>query len=140
MRKSYTCSVCAALFVFFFALSTVLYSIFIHEGDHAILFMICAALLFATQNLIHVFIGRTKLQHSLLWHISAILLFDAVWCGLFLFHYMSQLVPNQIKLGLMLHVVGFSLVHVAVFAKYLLTTHLLSKEASAEAVQHTEPM
>ena len=70
--------------------------------------MICAALLFATQNQIHVQIGCTVPRHRLFWHLTAVLGCDAVWCSLFLVHYMAELVPNQIKLGLLLHVTAFS--------------------------------
>lgn len=136
LHKSHTVSICAVLFVLFCALSTILYSIFIHFNERAILFMICAALLFATQNQIHVQIGRSVPRHRLFWHLTAVLGCDAVWCSLFLVHYMAELVPNQIKLGLLLHVTAFSLIHLAVLARYLITEHLLTKK-SAVSVQTT---
>lgn len=100
--------------------------------------MICAALLFAAQNQMHVQIGRATPRHPLRWHVSVILGCDAVWCSLFLVRYMADLVPNQIKLGLCLHLIAFSLIHLAVLAKYLVTAHLLTKKAAATHAQHSE--
>lgn len=133
LHKSHTVSICAVLFVLFCALSTILYSIFIHFNERAILFMICAALLFATQNQIHVQIGCAVSRHRLFWHLAVVLGCDAVWCSLFLVHYMAELVPNQIKLGLLLHVTAFSLIHLAVLARYLITEHLLTKKSAVSA-------
>lgn len=139
LRKSYNLPICAALFIVFSALSTGLYFLITGSSNHGIVFMICVALLLSTQNLIHVFVGRSAPLHPLRWQISVVFACDAVWCALFLFRYMADLVPNQIKQGLLLHFIGFSLVHLAVLAKYLLTAHLLSqKAASAEYVQSTE--
>lgn len=95
--------------------------------------MICAALLFAAQNQMHVQIGRAAPRHPLRWHLFVILGCDAVWCTLFLVRYMAELVPNQIKLGLRLHFIAFSLIHLAVLARYLITAHLMTKKAAAAA-------
>ncbi|MBS5144434.1 MAG: hypothetical protein KHY89_02800 [Butyricicoccus pullicaecorum] len=136
LHKSHTCSICIVLFALFSALSTILYSIFTYFNGHAILFMICAALLFAAQNQIHVQIGRAAPRHRLFWHLTAVLGCDVVWCSLFLVRYMAELVPNQIKLGLLLHITAFSLIHLAVLARYLITEYLLTKK-SAVSVQPT---
>lgn len=131
LKKSHISLICIALFAVFATVSAILYSFFTVPQANGIFFMICAALLFATQNQIHVQIGRATPRHRLFWHLTAVLGCDAVWCILFLVRYMSELVPNQIKLGLLLHITAFSLIHLAVLARYLITEHLLTKKSAA---------
>lgn len=125
-----------ALFVVFLSCSSILYYyIFTSDTFYGLTFILCAALLFIAQNQMHVQIGCAAPQHPLYWHLSVILGCDAVWCGLFLVRYMAELVPNQIKLGLRLHLIAFSLIHLAVFAKYWITARLLAQKAVQKQVQ-----
>ncbi len=136
LRKSHTLPICMALFVLFLSCSIILYYFTSTVNFfYGIPFIICVALLFVAQNQMHVQIGRAAPRHPLYWHLSVILGCDAIWCVLFLVRYMAELVPNQIKLGLRLHLTTFSLIHLVVFAKYWITARLMAQKAARNQAQ-----
>lgn len=129
MRKSYrffNMILCICLLTFFFYLGYLIRYPASSYFQGWLSLLAFVALLLATQNLIHVFIGQMQLAHPLTWQIFAVLACDFMWIYLFLSFGSGSIEEALLEMGKMF--VGFLIAHSIVFGEYVLTKHLIASK------------
>lgn len=84
------------------------------------------AILLGSQSLIHLFILRMELSHTLAWQLFSVFACVFAWIYLFLKFGSGTMAEAVLQMSKMF--VGFFIAHSIVFGDYLLTKYLLSKK------------
>lgn len=86
------------------------------------------AILLGSQSLIHLFISRMELSHTLAWQLFSVFACVFTWIYLFLDILSPDMAIQEVLLEMLKSFVGLLAAHGIILGDYLLTKHLLSKK------------
>ncbi len=134
MRKSsraVNAAICFGLLMLFFSLGRFIVSPFATSFDEWLSLTFLIAILLGTQSLMHLFITRMQLQHSLSWQVFSVLACVLMWIYLLLYRTSPEITAQAFMLEMLKSFAALLVAHGIVLGDYLLTKRLMSQEETS---------